>query len=125
MELDPWASDRIKDYARLRDQFGLGTLTPDAGGLPEGALFRRSIVFAHRGWDLFGRALADGKPTALMTGLMPSGKMHLGHKMLLDQVIAYQRLGTDVFIAVADLEAAATRRPSAEMETEFTVLLVW
>ena len=60
MELDPWASDRIKDYARLRDQFGLGTLTPDAGGLPEGALFRRSIVFAHRDWDLFGRALAAG-----------------------------------------------------------------
>jgi len=27
MELDPWANDRIKDYARLRDQFGLGTLT--------------------------------------------------------------------------------------------------
>ncbi len=109
MELDPWASDRIKDYTRLRDQFGLGTLAPDATGLPEGSLFRRSIVFAHRGWELFGRALADGKPTALMTGLMPSGKMHLGHKMLLDQVIAYQRLGTDVFIAVADLEAAATR----------------
>jgi|TARA_Y100000310_G_scaffold33259_2_gene31439 tryptophanyl-tRNA synthetase len=109
MELDPWASDRIKDYARLRDQFGLGTLAPDATGLPEGPLFRRSIVFAHRGWELFGRALADGKPTALMTGLMPSGKMHLGHKMLLDQVIAYQRLGSDIFIAVADLEAAATR----------------
>ena len=121
MELDPWASDRIKDYARLRDQFGLGTLTPDAGGLPEGTLFRRSIVFAHRGWDLFGRALADGKPTALMTGLMPSGKMHLGHKMLLDQVITYQRLGTDVFIAVADLEAAATRNVPLDECREFAV----
>ena len=44
-----------------------------------------------------------------MTGLMPSGKMHLGHKMVIDQVIYYQSLGADIFIGVADIEAYATR----------------
>lgn len=114
MRLDPWASTRLKDYARLRDQFGLEPFAEDTPGVPDHRLFRRGVVFAHRGWEPFGRALearARGvdEPAAVMTGLMPSGRMHLGHKMVLDQVIAYQRLGCDVTIAVADLEAAATR----------------
>ena len=44
-----------------------------------------------------------------MTGLMPSGQMHLGHKMVIDQVRWFQEQGADVTIAVADLEANATR----------------
>jgi len=40
---------------------------------------------------------------------MPSGKMHLGHKMVIDQVIYYQSIGADIRIAVADIEAFATR----------------
>jgi tryptophanyl-tRNA synthetase len=35
--------------------------------------------------------------------------MHLGHKMVIDQVIYYQSVGADVFIGVADIEAFATR----------------
>ena len=44
-----------------------------------------------------------------MTGLMPSGKMHLGNKLTIDQIIYFQSLGADVYIAVADLESYATR----------------
>jgi tryptophanyl-tRNA synthetase len=40
---------------------------------------------------------------------MPSGKMHFGHKIVLDQVIYYQSIGADINIAVADIEAYATR----------------
>ena len=40
---------------------------------------------------------------------MPSGKMHLGHKIVIDQVIYYQSIGADITIAVADIEAFATR----------------
>ena len=35
--------------------------------------------------------------------------MHLGHKMVIDEVIYYQSIGADIFIAVADIEAYATR----------------
>ena len=44
-----------------------------------------------------------------MTGLMPSGQMHLGNKLTIDQIIYFQSLGADVYIAVADLESYATR----------------
>jgi len=40
---------------------------------------------------------------------MPSGRMHLGHSMVIEQVRYYQEMGADVTIAVADLESQATR----------------
>ena len=38
----------------------------------------------------------------------PSGKMHMGHSMVIDQVKWFQQQGGDVTIAVADLESQAT-----------------
>ena len=72
-------------------------------------LLRRGIVFGHRGFQLIHDAVINDKPWAILTGLMPSGKMHLGHKMVIDEVIYYQNLGADIFIAVADIESFATR----------------
>ena len=43
---------------------------------------------------------------------MPSGQIHLGHKMVIDQAKWFQDLGGDVTITVADLEAHATRAVS-------------
>ena len=40
---------------------------------------------------------------------MPSGQMHLGHSMVIEQVKWFQHQGGDVTIAVADLESQATR----------------
>ena len=48
----------------------------------------------------------------MMTGLMPSGKFHFGHKMVADQVIFYQKLGAKVYLAVADVEAYNSRNPN-------------
>jgi len=44
-----------------------------------------------------------------MTGLMPSGRFHFGHKMVADQIIWYQKMGADTFICAADLEATVVR----------------
>ena len=106
--IDPWDSTQFSDYTRLRDQFGLSAVNPDM--LPEpGLLQRRGLIFAHRDLDVVLDAWKGGRPFGVLTGLMPSGRMHLGHKMVLDQVGWFQRLGADVNIAVADLEALATR----------------
>ena len=116
MRLDPWASTTFKDYARLREQFGLEEFDAHRflPGVPHHRLFTRGVVFAQRGYGGFGRALVEKRPCAVMSGLMPSGNMHLGHKMLLDQMIHYQTLGADIFVAVADLESLATRGQSLE-----------
>jgi tryptophanyl-tRNA synthetase len=47
--------------------------------------------------------------------------MHLGHKMVIDEVLYYQSLGADIFIAVADIEAYATRGFTLEETKELAI----
>jgi tryptophanyl-tRNA synthetase len=113
VEINPWSSDISTDYARIIDQFGLEPVS--LVDIPNPSLqHRRGIIFAHRELDNILQAHSRGDPFGVMTGLMPSGQMHLGHKMVIDQVRWFQEQGADVTIAVADLEANATRGISLE-----------
>ena len=108
VRIDPWSSKQSTDQARIIDQFGLSSLS----GLDLPAptkLHRRGIVFAHRDLDVILGAHQRKESFGVLTGLMPSGRMHLGHSMVIEQVRYYQEMGADVTIAVADLESQATR----------------
>lgn len=116
--LDPWSHVMIKDYEKLFYYFGI---RPFSELLPElestvGShyLMRRGIVFGHRDFDKIVKALKGGEKFAVVTGLMPSGRMHFGHKMVIDQVIYYQQLGAEVFLVIADIEAYNVRRLSRD-----------
>ena len=120
MEIDPWASKGIKNYDEICEKFGLEKI--DHTTLPEPThLHRRGIIFAHRDLDSILNARKAGKPFGVLSGLMPSGQMHLGHKMVIDQAKWFQDLGGDVTIAVADLEAHATRGLSLEKCRKYAV----
>lgn len=123
MKIDPWSSSTYQDYSRLRDEFGIQEFTEEHWKtLPHPhKLFRRGIIFGHRGFDMIHRAITQHKPWVILTGLMPSGKMHLGHKMVIDEVIYYQHLGAEIFIAVADIEAFATRGYSLKQTEELAI----
>ena len=106
--IDPWSSEGETDYSRIVQKFGLQKV--DHSMLPNpGMLHRRGIVFAHRDLDVALRSIRDGSSLGVLTGLMPSGGMHLGHSMVIEQVKWFQEQGADVTVAVADLEALATR----------------
>jgi tryptophanyl-tRNA synthetase len=113
MQLNPWETIDIKDYDELFEKFGLERikLIPE---LKKNVLFRRGIVFAHRDLDKFMAALAKKEKTSILTGLMPSGPMHLGHKMVVDQCVFWQDLGVKTRVLVADIEARLTRGLSRE-----------
>ena len=120
MEIDPWASKGIKNYDEICEKFGLEKI--DHTTLPEPThLHRRGIIFAHRDLDSILNARKAGKPFGVLSGLMPSGQMHLGHKMVIDQARWFQDLGGDVTIAVADLEAHATRGLSLEKCRKYAI----
>ena len=120
MEIDPWASKGIKNYDEICEKFGLEKI--DHTTLPEPThLHRRGIIFAHRDLDSILNARKAGKPFGVLSGLMPSGQMHLGHKMVIDQARWFQDLGGDVTIAVADLEAHATRGLSLDKCRKYAV----
>jgi len=109
--IDPWSSEQSTDYARIVNQFGLSSV--DIDSLPNpGMLHRRGIVFAHRDLDVVVDCMGSGDSFGVLTGLMPSGRMHLGHSMVIEQVRWFQEQGADVTVAVADLEALATRGTS-------------
>ena len=111
MKIDPWSSTTYQDYTRLRDEFGIEEFSENLWkDLPHPhKLLRRGVIIGHRGFIQIKKFIDNKKPWAILTGLMPSGKMHLGHKMVIDEVIYYQQLGADINIAVADIEAFATR----------------
>jgi len=108
VRIDPWGSSQSTDYSRMIEQFGLQSMEGVEVPSPS-RLHRRGIIFAHRELDLVLESKRKGEPFGVLTGLMPSGKMHLGHSMVIDQVKWFQQQGGDITIAVADLESTATR----------------
>lgn len=108
LRIDPWSSAQSTDYSRIIEQFGLSSM--EGLDIPEPSrLHRRGIIFAHRDLDTVLQANSRGDDFGVLTGLMPSGMMHLGHSMVIEQVKWFQKMGGDVTIAVADLESQATR----------------
>ncbi|MGA1822926.1 MAG: tryptophan--tRNA ligase [Thermoplasmatota archaeon] len=121
--IDPWKSDVVEDYRKTMEEFGIDRF--EIGEMPEDPrpprLFNQGIVFGQRGFPAVNRRINRGDPFAIMTGLMPSGRMHLGHKMVIDQILYFQKFGARVFVGVADLEAYATRNMSLENARELAL----
>ena len=108
VSIDPWGSSQSTDYSKIIEKFGLSSMDGVSLNSPS-RLHRRGVVFAHRDLDMVLNAKKSGDSFGVLTGLMPSGRMHLGHSMVIDQVNWFQQQGGDVTIAVADLESTATR----------------
>ncbi|MBN1389719.1 MAG: tryptophan--tRNA ligase [Candidatus Thermoplasmatota archaeon] len=121
--LDPWSYSETGDYSHLMDEFGIEVFDPDI--LPHSEtqprLFRERIVFGQRGFEHISRRIARSEPFAIMSGLMPSGRMHLGHKMVIDQILYLQGFGARVFVGIADLESYATRNMPLDKAREIAI----
>ncbi|MBT6744743.1 tryptophan--tRNA ligase [Candidatus Woesearchaeota archaeon] len=111
-KVTPWEVKGKIDYDKLIKQFGLKPLQHLPETFQKNVLFRREIIFAHRDFKQIVEAVQKKKTFVMMTGLMPSGKFHFGHKLVADQIIFYQSLGAKVYIAVADIEAYNSRNPN-------------
>ena len=53
--------------------------------------------------------------------MMPSGKMHIGHKMIVDQLIWYQKKGADIYIPIADMESYSARNIEFDESKELAI----
>ncbi|MFH1586098.1 MAG: tryptophan--tRNA ligase [archaeon] len=113
-KVTPWEVKGDIDYVKLRKEFGVQPLKKLPEVFNENVLFRRNVIFAHRDIQRILEAIKNKKKFVMMTGLMPSGEFHLGHMLLAQQMIFYQKLGAKLYIAVADLEAYNTRKQPLE-----------
>lgn len=109
-DIDPWGDIQVGAYTEKMERFGIDGFEDELETLPEqNRYMRRDIIYGHRDFGNVAEAIANGDDFAMMTGLMPSGKFHFGHKMVADQIKYYQDLGADVYVAVADIESYTTR----------------
>lgn len=108
----PWEVEGDIDYKKLIKEFGIKPLPKLPEVLKQNHLFRRNILFAQRDFDKILEAIQNKKPFVVMTGLMPTGEMHIGHMILIQELVFYQSLGAKIYIAVADIEAYNARNQS-------------
>lgn len=108
-KVTPWEVSKNVNYDKLIKEFGLQPLRHLPKVFEKQVLFRRGIIFAHRDFKQIVEAIENKKPFVMMTGLMPSGRFHFGHKMVADQIIFYQGLGAKIYLTVADIEAYNSR----------------
>ena len=112
--IDPWGAELQADYEKLIKQFGLEIFDPSLFPHPN-RMMRRKVVFASRDQKVIANCIKNKKPYYALTGIMPSGdKLHLGNKMVVEQLLYFQEHGAKTYILVADLEAATTRGVSLE-----------
>jgi tryptophanyl-tRNA synthetase len=104
--IDPWEQGAVKDYGRLMKEFGIEPFSSVLSKVSQPSLYmRRGVIFGHRDFSRIADCMKQKKPFVMLTGLMPSGKFHLGHKMVADEFIYLQERGAKVYICVADIEA--------------------
>jgi tryptophanyl-tRNA synthetase len=53
--------------------------------------------------------MREGDPFAVLSGFMPTGDPHVGHKLVFDEIIWHQERGGDAYGLIADLEAHSAR----------------
>lgn len=108
--IDPWGSELVgeKDYQRIIEEFGIELvedLDIPASFFEDNLFFRRKLIIGHRGFETILKAIRLQKPWAIMSGIKPSGKFHLGTLMTAKEMVELQNQGGFVYYSIADIES--------------------
>jgi tryptophanyl-tRNA synthetase len=108
--LDPWGSSTVSDYRKLFEQFGIEQFENALEEVPDPHyLMRRGVIFGQRDYRRLTAAMQNDEPFAALSGFMPTGDPHIGHKLVFDELIWHQERGGDAYGLIADLEAHSAR----------------
>ena len=119
-QINPWSSTPSLDIEKTFADFGIDPIAPVMAELPEvPAFMRRGIVVGHRDYLSIARAIRNRTPFHILTGFMPSGHPHLGHLMVMKEVVWHVQQGGNGYVTIADREAHAVRDLSWEKCSEF------
>jgi tryptophanyl-tRNA synthetase len=119
-QINPWSSTPSLDIEKTFADFGIDPIAPVMAELPEVPYFmRRGIVVGHRDYRPIAQAIRNKTPFHILTGFMPSGHPHLGHLMVMKEVVWHVQQGGNGYITIADREAHAVRSLSWEKCNEY------
>jgi tryptophanyl-tRNA synthetase len=94
------------DYDRLLEQFGADRLTDEqVARFPDHPMLRRRVFYAGRDVDRYLDAAEAGETHSIVTGIGPSGPMHLGHVLVFYLAKRLQETtGAHVYVPLSDDE---------------------
>ncbi len=93
------------DSEKLVNEFGAGLIS-QIKKLPNLKYFRNGLIYSHRDFDKFLKALEKKEKCAIVSGVNASGVLHLGHKAVFDINLFFQKeFGVQVFIPISDDES--------------------
>jgi len=119
-EINPWSSNHSVDTEKLFTEFGIEPIKPLLSEIySPPAFLRREIVIGHRDYGRIVNAMNNNLPYHVLTGFMPSGHPHLGHLMVMKEVVWHVEEGGNGYVAVADREAHAVRNISWDKCREY------
>jgi tryptophanyl-tRNA synthetase len=95
----------LADNEKLISEFGAEPISK-LKELPDFYTFKRGLIYSHRDFDKFYKALKKGEKCAIVSGFNASGTLHIGHKPVFDTNLYFQREhGIPVFIPISDDES--------------------
>ncbi|MEM4331065.1 MAG: tryptophan--tRNA ligase [Candidatus Pacearchaeota archaeon] len=104
------------DNEKLIKEFGASKIS-QIKNLPNIKYFRNGLVYSHRDFDKFFRALEKGEKCAIVSGVNASGVLHLGHKAVFDINLFFQRkYNIPVFIPISDDESYVAGKVKSQEE---------
>ncbi len=104
--INPFGASTIKDYDKILKEFGVPRFNEVLARMPDPLItMKRGIIFGHRDLNPVIKAMKDGSKFAVMSGIKPSNYLHIGSKMVVDEIVYFQNHGGLVYYSIADLEA--------------------
>lgn len=114
----------LKDNEKLVKEFGASRISSLAH-VPDFYTFKKDLVYSHRDLDKFMKSLESGEKCAIVSGFNASGTIHLGHKVVFDTNLFFQKkYGLPVFIPISDDESYVSLKvESQEKAYEYAIKL--
>jgi tryptophanyl-tRNA synthetase len=98
-------SNLLEDNEKLVKEFGASRIST-LKEMPDFYTFKKGLIYSHRDFDRFFKALKKGEKCAIVSGFNASGTIHLGHKVVFDTNLYFQKeFGIPVFIPISDDES--------------------
>ncbi|MFA5406189.1 MAG: tryptophan--tRNA ligase [Candidatus Nanoarchaeia archaeon] len=99
-----FGTSEIRDYDKLLREFGVESFSKVKLSEPL-IIMRRAKVFGQRDLKSVINAMKNGKRFAVVSGIKPSSQLHIGSKLIVDQIVYFQNHGGLVYYPIADLES--------------------
>jgi len=104
------------DNEKLVKEFGASRISK-LKDMPDFYTFKKGLIYSHRDFEKFFDALKKGERCAIVSGLNASGSLHIGHKIVFDTNLYFQKkYGIPVFIPISDDESYVAGKVKSQEE---------